>query len=155
MAVKPMTLSDLLPPDWRDRAIPDFEPRARYYAPMDCVIYLKEDLSYRADRVDDYLTLLWHPHERRAIGIKIKGFRFLFERLRVICSAQNLDLPERAFVPLVAAVELAMTVRVGSDLTKEAEQNREGERARFTERYEEAREMVRSVQLDAKELEAA
>src|SRR5216684_613546 len=89
--------------------IKEFTPCARYYETMDLLLYLQEDLSYRADRVDEFLTLLWHPQEDRAIGVKLKGFRFLFQRLKAALAAQNVQLGEGVFMSLVAALEVAMT----------------------------------------------
>ena len=57
-----------------------FRPVARYYPPMDFLLYLKEDCSYRADRVDQFLTLLWHPYKDELVGIKLKGIRFIYEK---------------------------------------------------------------------------
>ena len=59
-----------------------FHPVARYYPPMDFLLYLKEDCSYRADRVDQFLTLLWHPHKEELVGIKLKGLRVVYNRSR-------------------------------------------------------------------------
>lgn len=80
-----------------------FSPVARYYSAMDFVLYLNTDCSYRADRVDSFLTVLWHPQKEELVGIKLKGFNFLFERLRAI-----LDLGDKDFIPLVKALEIAL-----------------------------------------------
>jgi len=80
-----------------------FTPVARYYSGMDFVLYLNKDCSYRADRVDEFLTLLWHPTEDNLVGVKLKGFRCLFQAIKKV-----LDFKETDFVPLVKALELAM-----------------------------------------------
>jgi hypothetical protein len=59
-----------------------FRPVARYYPPMDFLLYLNEDCSYCADRVDKFLTLLWHPYEDKLVGIKLKGLRYIFNQKR-------------------------------------------------------------------------
>jgi hypothetical protein len=128
--------------------IPQFFPCARYYAPMDLLIYLQEDLSYRADRVDEFLTLLWHPSEDRAIGVKLKGFRFLFQRLTAALAAQNVQLGDGVFVSLVAALEIAMT-SLGSAVVAQAE------RERREQSYERARELLKTVQFDTAPMAAA
>ena len=78
MGVSPSTVIERY--DFAFHDISPFEPRALYYETMDFLLYLQEDLPYRADRIDPFLTLLWHPYEDRAIGVKIKGFRFLFDK---------------------------------------------------------------------------
>jgi hypothetical protein len=83
----------------------EYSPVARYYTAMDHMLYLSEDCSYRADRVDPFLTVLWHPHEERIVGIKLKGVRFLFERVKAIVGLSDSD-----FMPLVKALEVALTV---------------------------------------------
>jgi hypothetical protein len=61
-----------LSPSW-DPDSAEFKPVARYYSAMDHILYLKEDCSYRADRVDEWLTLLWHPYKWELVGIKLKS----------------------------------------------------------------------------------
>jgi hypothetical protein len=124
-----------------------FIPCARYYETMDLLLYLEEDLSYRADRVDEFLTLLWHPQEDRAIGVKLKGFRFLFQRLKAALAAQNVQLGDGVFVSLVAALEVAMTSL--SAVMAQAE------RERREQSYERARQLLRSVQFDVAPLAMA
>lgn len=137
MASAPDFLREISPSE-----IKVFIPCARYYEPMDMLLYLEEDVSYRADRVDVFLTLLWHPYEDRAIGVKLKGFRFLFERARAILAAQNVRLGEADFLSLVMALEIAMTA-LGSAVMAEAE------RKRCEEGYERARELLKSVKFDS------
>lgn len=132
------------PTDWG--MLPAFKREAFYYEAMDFVIYLEEDLPYRADRVDDFLTLLWHPSEDRAIGVKLKGFRFIFERIRQILRAGGRELSSEEFLPLIAAVEVAMTAGAGATMTASAEQRRS------IERYEAARALVQTITFDAREL---
>jgi hypothetical protein len=66
-----------------------FSPKACYHRSMDFLIYLNEDCSYRADRVDQFLTLLWHPHEERLVGIKLKGFLALFLAANVFLESSS------------------------------------------------------------------
>ena len=66
------TLGGVLPPDLEGVPFKVFEACACYYEPMDFILYLQEDVPYRADRIDYFLTLLWHPYEPHAIGIKPK-----------------------------------------------------------------------------------
>lgn len=98
MALEGTSLDALLSA-WGDGELQPFKPVARYYEAMDCVIYLLEDLAYSADRVDGFLTLLWHPHEERLIGVKLKGFRFLFGRLQAICETRTWRSRMRTLCP--------------------------------------------------------
>ena len=120
-----------------------------YYAPMDVVLYLEEDVAYRADRVDRFLTLLWHPYEKRAIGIKLKGFRFIYDRMCEILKTHGIPVPEDGFLPLVTAFEVAMTAGQGAAMMLSAEQQR------FTERYAQARAIIQDVRFDTREMALA
>jgi hypothetical protein len=53
---------------------PTFQPVAWYDEAMDQLNFLTEDVSYRADRVDDYISILWHPSEWNVVGLQIQGF---------------------------------------------------------------------------------
>jgi hypothetical protein len=66
-----------------------FSPKACYHQSMDFLIYLNEDCSYRADRVDKFLTLLWHPNEERLVGIKLKSFLALFNAANVFLGSST------------------------------------------------------------------
>lgn len=55
--------------------------------------------SCRADRVDEYLTLLWHAREPALVGIKLKGFRSLFDDLK-----ERGLIEEAHFIPLCRIV---------------------------------------------------
>ncbi len=101
---------------WRPHSEPlaKFERVARYIAPMDCLIYLREDCSYRAVRLNAYTTVLLHPYEDRPVGVKLKGMRFLNERLKAIIKAAgsvgNIEINLEAFweVALTADGEFAI-----------------------------------------------
>lgn len=118
-----------------------FAPVARYYSAMDLVMYLREDCSYRADRVDMWLTLLWHPYEDVLVGIKLKGVRFLFDRVKQIVGLRDDD-----FLPLVSLLEAAL---VGGMTESALEGLADG---RMEKLYEQAREIARDVRLPATEL---
>jgi hypothetical protein len=105
---------------------------------------LNEDCSYRADRVDQFLTVLWHPHEDRLVGIKLKGFRFLFERIKNV-----LELDDDQFLPLVKAIEIALVGGVAESIMDEQRQ------ARLKTCYDEARKIAIGVSFDSRELKAA
>jgi hypothetical protein len=157
MALEGASLDALLSA-WGGAEPQPFRPIARYYEAMDCVIFLQEDVAYSADRVDGFLTLLWHPHEEKLIGVKLKGFRFLFGRLQAILRDANVSVPDTAFVPLIKAIELALTTRLfalfeqaGED--GEAETNvLEEKRKQIESRYKQASELVDSVTVDTREL---
>ena len=116
----------------------DFEPVARYHPHMDVLLYLKEDCGYRADRVDVYLTVLWHPQEERLVGIKLKGFKFVFHQLQSIA-----DIKDAQFLPLVKALEMLLVHGVAQSMMDEVE----GKRIR--QRYEAARDFAKGVQVPA------
>ncbi len=131
-----------------------FEPCAKYFEAMDTLIYLEEDVAYRADRVDPFLTLLWHPDKNEAIGVKLKGFRYLFECLQEVAEGLGRKLDESQFLPLIAALEMAMTAGLGAVITADAEKDRMAERRA---KYEQARSLVKRAQatIDPRELAKA
>jgi hypothetical protein len=87
-------------PEWRELIKP-FEPIARYYETMDILLYLNADMSYRADRVDEWLTLLWHPYKKALIGIQLKGFRCVCRKSAFLAGIAKND---KVFLPLAALV---------------------------------------------------
>lgn len=113
-----------------------FAPVARYYPTMDFLLYLNEDCSYRADRVDPFLTLLWHPYENKLVGIKLKGFKFLFERLKALC-----ELEDNQFFPIIKAIELAVVGGMGDAFMEDPGKTRVAERQK---KYDYARALVKS-----------
>jgi len=89
------------------RALPtDFRPVAKYIPAMDCLIYLREDVSYRAIRLDQYRTVLLHPQEDRAVGVKLKGMRFVTEKARVVLRSVGADTTH---FKLITLWEMALT----------------------------------------------
>ena len=119
-----------------------FEPVAKYYKNMDFMLYLTEDCSYRADRVGQFLTILLHPTEDRAVGVKLKGFRFIFDRLRSV----DERIEAGHFYPLVKALELALVGGMGEALMND------NDKSRLTEKYEQAREIVKDAEFQTREL---
>lgn len=148
------TLNDLAPADLKGSVFLAFEPSAQYYAPLDCVIFLQEDLPYRADRVDEFITILWHPTDDRTIGLKIKGFRFLFKMVQDILASAECEVPEAMFLPLMSAIQAAMSLRSAS-LMHAAETNRIEKQKQLTESYGRAAKIVGSHRLDVRQLERA
>jgi hypothetical protein len=146
-----LALDRLVPADWTGDLGAPFEPCARYFEAMDILVYLEEDVAYRADRVDPFLTLLWHPSKHEAIGVKLKGFRFLFERMQATLKPHGVSLEDSQFLSLVSALEVAMTAGLGAVITADAE------RRRIEERYAEARRLLTKdgAKFDAKQLALA
>ncbi len=125
-----------------DSAKSGFKPVARYFEALDCVIYLNEDVSYRADRVDTYLTLLWHPYADRVVGVRFKGFKFIFRQLQSIMGG----LKEAPFLPLIKVLELVLTAGYADvGLAKQ-------ERNRLQEKYDSARAVIGEAHLGPEEL---
>ena len=108
---------------------------------MDFLLYLREDCSYRADRVDPFLTVLYHPYEDRIVGIKLKGFRFLFDQFRKI--VEHLD--NEHFLPLVKFVEIALVAGVAEAFIAK---NKE----RIEKSYADAKQLVEGVEFDHREV---
>ena len=114
-----------------------FRAAARYDRGMDHLVYLTEDVSYVADRVDRFLTILWHPSENRLVGIKLKGFRYLFTTVRATWK----HLTERHFSQVITLVEFAMAAGVGREVMRKAEAEAKA-KAEELRKYELACEFV-------------
>lgn len=119
------TLADL----WESHhsgPLPEFEPVARYIAPMDCLIYLREDCSYRAVRLNAHITVLLHPYEDRPVGIKLKGMRYLHERLKAILRGTTSSDSVPSEIRLIAYWELALTATAEIEIERaESERQRQ------------------------------
>jgi hypothetical protein len=122
----------------QSNSIPEFRPAARYIAAMDCLIYLREDCSYRAVRLNPYQTILLHPYEDRPVGIKLKGVTFLRGRLKAIFAAAKTAIVDRAHVDMITFWELALTASA-DDVIADAEAERQ------TQLGQRAREIVESM----------
>jgi hypothetical protein len=118
-----------------------FRARARYRASMDMIIYIKVDDTYVADRVDHFLTLLWGgPEGTELIGLKLKGFRAFFLKIKEIY-----HLEEDMFLPLVDVLEVALENGLGDEML-EAERKK---------KYERAKEFARFLSIDKEAVRAA
>lgn len=95
-------LLDQIAPEFVGNNTP-FAPGARYYADLDYLLYMREPHSYRADRVDDFLTVLWHPDADRLVGVKFKGWRLVFDQVK-----EKLGWKDEGFFPLIKALEFAL-----------------------------------------------
>lgn len=71
-----ISLDDLLA-GWGFEMVGEFKPCVRYYEAMDYLLLLEEDVAYVAEYKTQFLTLLWHPHEKRLVGVKIENYSFL------------------------------------------------------------------------------
>jgi hypothetical protein len=117
-----------------------FKPIARYYESMDFLLYLNEDCSYRADRVSGFITVLLHPQEDRLVGLKLKGFKFLFNHLK-----NHSSLRENDFVPLIKVLELAFTMGIGETLVNSLQLDR------LEKMYKEAADIIEGIDLPPEE----
>lgn len=126
-----------------------FSQVARYFRNMDFLLFLTKDCSYRADRIDHFLTLLWDPEKDVAVGVKLKGFRFLFDRVKAILEVQGIDFAEMDFMYIAQVLEVAMAAGLGEEMMKDAE------RERLEEGYKTARALIQNVKINRAELELA
>lgn len=117
---------------------------ARYFSAMDFLLYVKEDCNYVEDRIDRRLTLLWHPYEERAVGVRIKGYRAVYQAVLRILKAQDEDFDiEKGFISVMSALEVAMLTGDGEAMIAEAEQKR------IDEGYRQARRIVKGAKVSA------
>ena len=125
------------------RKVPQFKPVARYERGIDHLVYVTEDVSYRADRVDDLLTVLLHPTEDRIVGVKLKGFRYLFERMQELWQVK-----EETFYPMIRLLEFVIACGWGRNIMETEEKKR---------KYIQARDFVQKqkIQVPADEVKLA
>lgn len=122
----------------------EFQPAAKYFPAMDCLIYLREDVSYRAIRLDQYRTVLLHPLEDRAVGVKLKGMRFVTEKARVVLRSVGIETNK---IKLITLWEMALT-EDGVDAVAAADTERRRQYAmRAKELVETAEETVSTAEL--------
>ncbi|MGA8991302.1 MAG: hypothetical protein WB500_13150 [Rhodoplanes sp.] len=122
----------------------EFRPAAKYIPAMDCLIYLREDVSYRAVRLDPYRTVLLHPQEDRPVGVKLKGMRFVTEKARAVLRSVGLDLKG---LKLITLWEMALTEN-GEEVVAAAETERKQQyAARAKQLIETSDEVVNSEEL--------
>ncbi len=106
------------------REIPEFKPEARYFAAMDCLVYLQEECSYRAVRLNALTTVLLHPYDDRPVGVKLKGMHYLHEKLKKILIGAGVPEAQLSGVKLISYWELALT-SFGDQETQAAERERQ------------------------------
>lgn len=110
----------------------NFDKQASYYRTMDFLEYVSEDTTVVADRIDDFLTVLWAADDRRLVGFRLKGFGCAFrEHIQPLLKLQPHD-----FDPIVFALQRYFT-EVGNSITADSSGNSEREAA-----YKDAMELA-------------
>jgi hypothetical protein len=116
-------------------SIPSFKKTVWFDSQMDHLIYLDEDCNYRADRVDDILTLLYHPYSDDLVGVKLKGIRAEYEKLFEASAKPDDDFVE--FVNLIGGIMIRRWTH-DNDMKTAAETRRDG----WLAKYQAARKFV-------------
>lgn len=135
-----------LAPEFAGGEIPAFAPGVKYYPNMDYLIYKQEAGSYRADRVDAFLTVLWHPTEDRLIGVKLKSWRLLLQKV-----AAAFDLKPEFEFPLVKALEFALAEEFAKEVMTNFDGRSPSERYRRAQLYSEAIHMTYPVRVSKRD----
>jgi hypothetical protein len=120
-----------------------FEPAAFFDAEMDQLIYLSTNAPYRADRIDPFLTLLWDADKPNLVGVKIKGFRAVFEQLKTAGL-----VVEDHFVPLCEIIGKLLHLTV----SERTELDQGHYRAKF---YRHAEQVVGDYRIEPQKMLAA
>lgn len=136
-------LESLAPSGWAP-AKEGFQPITAYFAAMDFVLYLREECAFREDRIDGTLTLLLHPHKDRPVGVRLKGFRALYES---VCERVPVLRKHLPFDKLVEALEVGMHNDKGDALVNDATARRR------RKAYERAKELLQDAELPADEVQ--
>ena len=74
-------LAAALKKDFNAELSGEFVRRACYYPKIDCIEYLSSNEIAISERVDEFLTLIWNEEFSNIIGFKLKGFRFVFNKI--------------------------------------------------------------------------
>jgi hypothetical protein len=138
-------LLDKIAPEFVGDNVPRFVAGARYYADMDYLLYMQEPCSYRADRVDEFLTVLWHPDDDRLVGVKLKGWLFIFNELR-----EKMGWDDEDFFPLVKALEFGLA-EVLARYVNNYQGATPSERYRRVEQYSRAIRLVDNAKVHVRE----
>jgi hypothetical protein len=78
---------------------------------MDCLEYLSADQLVVADRVDEFLTVLWDKDLEKIVGFKLKGFHAIFvERILPLKSVCEDD-----FHPIIDTLKNIVT-KIGEEM---------------------------------------
>lgn len=139
-------LLEQIAPEYAGGKVPKFVAGAKYDADLDMLLYLQEPVSFRADRVDAFLTLLWHPRDDRMVGVKLKGWRKVFGEMKVL-----LDLKEEAFFPLVKALEFGLAEVFAKALMSNFETTPPSERYKRAKAYSDAIQLISHVTVPTRE----
>lgn len=91
----------------------DFAPKANFITEADLLLFVNEDCSYATQRVDPYLSMLWHPTENKIVGFKLKGIRYVFNQIK-----EELKLTDKDWLPLSGYLESVFTVLASRALDK-------------------------------------
>ena len=101
-----------------------YKPMAIYYQEADFLEYIRKDVPAVDRRVDDFLTLVLDMYSRDLIGVKLKGFRHLYERIL----SKGYINKDQEFIPLTELFEKMMTI-VGDDIFDKIERRQAYEQA--------------------------
>lgn len=91
-------------------------PDTRYYQAIDSVLCLVEDVPYRSEFINDCLEVLWHPEERRLVGLKIRHAKKVHRGL----SGWPKDRPLSLLVMTCAAILDSRDHKIVSPVTADA-----------------------------------
>ena len=88
-----------------------YEPKAVYFSDSDCIEYVREDTICVYDRVDKFLTLIYDETNLVLIGFKLKGIKYIFNRL-----SPKHNLSQDHFVEMIEILT-AVCTDLGNELT--------------------------------------
>jgi hypothetical protein len=118
----------------------EFKPTVKYIEAIDSMLFLREDCFYRAEYVDEYLSLLWHPSEERVVGVQLHAWAFLYQQVQQITGIVESECPFGRVLATIPQVKISM------DLDPTEEQ--------YTS-YEIAREATLGLSIPMEEMEKA
>jgi hypothetical protein len=112
------------------RSASDYSPAAIYYDGADMMEYVREDIPSIARRVDEFLTLVISLDDRHLIGVRLKGFKYLYNKKLSLLSQTEVskNKGDKQFMLLTRVFEELMT-KIGNEMMAQLDRKRAYEQA--------------------------
>jgi hypothetical protein len=112
------------------RSASDYSPAAIYYDGADMMEYVREDIPSIARRVDEFLTLVMSLQDRHLIGVRLKGFKYIYnKKLSLLAKSQSVPGKDDAQFMLLTKVFEELMTKIGNEMMAQLDRKRAYEQA--------------------------
>jgi hypothetical protein len=112
------------------RSASDYSPAAIYYDGADMMEYVREDIPSIARRVDEFLTLVMSLQDRHLIGVRLKGFKYLYnKKLSLLAKSELVPGKDDAQFMLLTKVFEELMTKIGNEMMAQLDRKRAYEQA--------------------------